>query len=41
MPKACQKLREYLELGLPSWNVIDEVKSGIKLDKIEPLFNRI
>lgn len=41
MPKACEKLRKYLNLSNPSWNVIEEIKDEIKLDNIEPLFSRI
>ncbi len=41
MPKACAKLREYLKLEKPSWEVITAVKSNIKLSNVEPLFNRI
>ena len=40
MPTACDKIREYLNLGDSSWNFID-VESGLKLENIEPLFSRI
>lgn len=40
MPFASAKIREYLELGNPTWEVI-EAKKGISLSKVEPLFNRI
>jgi len=40
MPIACSKLRNYLNIEKPSWNVIEEVES-VNLGNIEPLFNRI
>ena len=40
MPNACKKIREYLKLENPSWNFVD-IKENIKLDNVEPLFNRI
>jgi len=40
MPRTCAKLREFLGLSGPSWKEI-EIKGGIKLDKVEPLFSRI
>ena len=40
MPTSCQKIREYLHLGNPSWSPID-IEGNIKLENIEPLFNRI
>ena len=40
MPTACAKIRKYLQLGEPTWNLI-EVKPGLKLENIEPLFTRI
>ena len=41
MPEACKKLREYLQIEKASWTSIEDVKNGIKLDGIEPLFTRI
>jgi methionyl-tRNA synthetase len=41
MPEACAKLRGYLKLENPSWNVIQEVKAGTSLEGIEPLFARL
>lgn len=41
MPSACKKIRIYLNLPeKPVWNFID-VKPGLKLENIEPLFTRI
>ena len=40
MPTACKKIRKYLQIEKPSWKMI-EVKSGVKLENIEPLFSRI
>ena len=41
MPRTCAKIRDFLNLDkVPSWNVID-VKAGLTLDKVEPLFARI
>ena len=41
MPNACKKIRKYLNLPeKPVWNYID-VKPGLKLENIEPLFTRI
>ena len=41
MPSACKKIRTYLNLPeKPIWNFID-VKPGLKLENIEPLFTRI
>lgn len=40
MPKACAKIRKYLQLEQAKWELI-EPKKGIKLENIEPLFNRI
>ena len=40
MPVACEKIRKYLNIENPSWNMTD-VQGNIKLENIEPLFNRI
>ena len=41
MPNACKNIRKYLNLPeKPVWNYID-VKPGLKLENIEPLFTRI
>jgi len=40
MPNSCSKLRKYLNLGKPSWNLIEKVEK-VNLDNIEALFNRI
>lgn len=40
MPETSKQLRKYLNLEQPSWGII-ELKSGIKLEDIEPLFERI
>jgi len=40
MPASCQKIRESLELGKPCWEPVD-ISGNIKLENIEPLFNRI
>lgn len=40
MPSACEKIRKYLSLGKNNWEIID-INSNIKLENIEPLFNRI
>ncbi len=40
MPTACEKIRKYLDLDKASWNYIT-VNQGLKLENIEPLFNRI
>jgi len=40
MPFACEKIRKYLNLDNPTWNEV-VVEKGIKLENIEPLFNRI
>jgi methionyl-tRNA synthetase len=41
MPKACYKLRNYLNLGEPSWNVIEKLQDDLSLEGIEPLFTRM
>ena len=40
MPGTCEKIREYLKLGKCEWKRI-ELNSNIKLENIQPLFNRI
>ncbi len=40
MPKACEKIREYLKIANPQWNFIT-IEDNIQLENIEPLFNRI
>lgn len=40
MPFSSEKIRKYLKLPAPKWEKIS-VKSGIKLNNIEALFNRI
>lgn len=40
MPKACKKIREYLKIQNPQWS-FTTIEDGIKLENIEPLFNRI
>ena len=40
MPETCEKIREYLKLGKCEWKRI-ELNSNIKLENIQPLFNRI
>jgi len=40
MPKACEKIRKYLKIENPTWNVI-QINDDIELKDIEPLFNRI
>lgn len=40
MPKSCEKIRKYLKIDKPSWNKIN-LEQEIKLENIEPLFNRI
>jgi len=40
MPTACKKIRKYLKIENPCWNLI-EVEPGLKLENIEPLFTRI
>jgi len=40
MPTASQKIREYLNIQNKSWEYIT-IPSGLKLDKIEPLFERM
>lgn len=40
MPKACEKIREYLKITNPQWNFIT-IEDNIQLENIEPLFNRI
>ena len=40
MPKSCEKIREYLKIQNPQWN-FTTIEDGIKLENIEPLFNRI
>jgi methionyl-tRNA synthetase len=41
MPNACSKLRKYLNIETPSWNVIEALPTGISLEGIEPLFSRL
>lgn len=41
MPEACKKLRKYLNIDKPSWNLISKIDDEIKLEGIEPLFSRI
>ena len=40
MPKACEKIREYLKISKPQWK-FTTIEDNIKLENIEPLFNRI
>ena len=40
MPMACSKIREYLHLDSPAWEFV-EINSDVKLENVEPLFNRI
>ena len=40
MPKSCKKIREYLKIQNPQWS-FTAIEDGIKLENIEPLFNRI
>lgn len=40
MPKSCKKIREYLKIQNPQWS-FTTIEDGIKLENIEPLFNRI
>ena len=40
MPTACAKIRKYLNLDEAKWE-FTTVEKGLKLDNIEPLFNRI
>ena len=40
MPTASQKIREYLNIQTKSWEYIT-IPAGLKLDKIEPLFERM
>ena len=40
MPGACEKIRKYLHLGKPNWDIIT-INENIKLENIEPLFERI
>ena len=40
MPKSCEKIREYLKIQNPQWS-FTTIEDGIKLENIEPLFNRI
>ena len=40
MPNACEKIRKYLKIGNKTWGLI-EIKPGIKLENIEPLFVRL
>lgn len=40
MPKSCKKIREYLKIQNPQWN-FTTIEDDIKLENIEPLFNRI
>ena len=40
MPKACEKIREYLKISKPQWE-FTTIEDNIKLENIEPLFNRI
>lgn len=40
MPNTCEKIRKYLNIESKSWGLI-EPKVGIKLENIEPLFDRM
>ena len=40
MPKACEKIREYLKINEKTWDLI-KPEANIKLENIEPLFERI
>ncbi len=40
MPESCAKIRTYLNLKKPVWNMIT-VEGDIELNNVEPLFNRI
>lgn len=40
MPETSKKLREYLKIEQPTWEQI-QIKAGIQLENIEPLFERI
>ena len=40
MPKASQKLRDYLEISENSWSIIKNLKE-VELNDIQPLFTRI
>ena len=40
IPTACAKIRNYLNLGAAKWE-FTTVEKGLKLENIEPLFNRI
>ena len=40
MPKSCKKIREYLKIQNQQWN-FTTIEDDIKLENIEPLFNRI
>lgn len=40
MPNACEKIRKYLQIENKSWDLI-EAKARIKLENIEPLFERM
>lgn len=40
MPGICEKIRKFLQIEKKSWEFI-ELKSGIKLENIEPLFERM
>ncbi len=40
MPEVCEKIRKYLHLGQPSWEII-EINEIIWLENIEPLFTRM
>ena len=40
MPEASKKIQKYLDIDTSKWEEI-EVKEEIKLDNLEPLFERI
>ena len=40
MPDATEKIRKYLQIDKPTWEYI-EAKKGLKLENIEPLFERM
>jgi hypothetical protein len=40
MPGATEKIRKYLQIDKPTWEYI-EAKKGLKLENIEPLFERM
>lgn len=40
MPEASKKIQKYLDIDTSKWGEI-EIKEEIKLDNLEPLFERI